>query len=56
MPCEGAPAEEKKRPCRDGFHNATHPMPRFTPEQLVWILGLALILLGLALYRMLFLF
>jgi hypothetical protein len=31
-------------------------MPRFTPEQLVWILGLALILAGLALYRLFFLF
>jgi hypothetical protein len=31
-------------------------MPRFTPEQLIWILGLALILLGLTLYRMFFLF
>jgi hypothetical protein len=31
-------------------------MPRFTPEQLIWILGLALILLGLAFFRMFFLF
>jgi hypothetical protein len=31
-------------------------MPRFTPEQLIWILGLALILLGLSLYRMFFIF
>jgi hypothetical protein len=30
-------------------------MPRFTPKQLIWILGLALILLGLALYRLFFL-
>jgi hypothetical protein len=30
-------------------------MPRFTPEQLAWILGLALILLGLAFYRLFFL-
>jgi hypothetical protein len=30
-------------------------MPRFTPEQLIWILGLALILLGLSLYRLFFL-
>jgi hypothetical protein len=56
MPRKGTPAEEKKRSCRDGCYNATHPMPRFTPEQLIWILGLALTLLGLALYRMFFLF
>jgi hypothetical protein len=31
-------------------------MPRFTPEQLIWIFGLALILLGIALFRMFFLF
>jgi hypothetical protein len=45
-----------KRPCSDGFHNAAGLMPRFTPEQLIWILGLALILLGLALFRTFFLF
>jgi hypothetical protein len=31
-------------------------MPRFTPEQLIWVAVVAAFLLGLSLYRMFFLF
>jgi hypothetical protein len=55
MPRDVPPARKPQRPGNDGSHSAPHPMHRFTPEQLAWILGLALILLGLALYRMFFL-
>ncbi len=55
MPRDGPATRRTKRPCSDGFYNAAGPMPRFTPEQLAWILGLALVLLGLALSRMFFL-